>query len=360
MSCKSFLPKFLWKHIIEQLSMADIKTMLIADKSFGNLIDDDMWKQYLFGGIQCNIIIVRCETRRMDDFWKYACYNHTSCNDIDTLFDYITCDTKINATFNKRLFGNTIFNYKAFIKHGNYTVNNKDVEFYHSKCSIELIGGYGGKTTISILNNNRDTKHLYISKCFSIKDITLLGLRIIYVKKCINYMSNLHVSNCYFMDSSFEISSIDNVCISICTFAYTMLVFATSSFGKRPVINYDISNNIFINHDDQYYLALHCDCRKYSVISIVNNIFKNAIRHRGTLINDVSKNVTVTFENNKITNIDSCLYPCKNGTSTVIFKNNIFTKVRSLFYTTIGDAKLCNNNTFVDCGSELTNFIEQT
>lgn len=95
---RSILPKFLWKHIIDYLSIVDLRAMMIVSKEFNSLLDDNDWKT-IFSTKRCDISIVKCKTKHMDDFWKYACYNYIACVDINDMFYMIHQDNSDDKLF---------------------------------------------------------------------------------------------------------------------------------------------------------------------------------------------------------------------------------------------------------------------
>lgn len=360
MSCKLFLPKFLWKHIIEQLSMTDIKAMLVSDKSFDSLIDDDVWMQYLFKEIQSNIIIVRCKTEPMDKFWKYAYYNHMTCDKIETAIDLIESDNKSNATFNKKLVGNNIFSYKVLIKQGDYLISNRYKKFYHTKCNIEIIGGYEGVTTISPTGTDwdKDVKPFYVSGHLIIKNITFHYLYVIYKQKSIDDISSLVISDCRFETNCIlDIGSICNTHITNCMFDDSSLNIYPEN--KSVINNYIIENSTFTNYGGDWYLELYSGSGKPLTVSIIGNTFDNNTPYPGALISNEAKYATIMVTNNNIINVHTCICTLEDIGSPVILENNIFTNVQSLFDETVGIAKLGSSNTFVNCGINLTKYVDQ-
>ena len=357
MSYKSFLPKFLWKCIIKQLSMADIKTMLIADKSFDSLIDDSMWKQYFIDERKCAIALVRCESKRMDNFWKYAYYNYIGCYDIDAMFTSIEFDNKINMRFNR----DNHYYYKIFIKCGRYEMgaSTRVIKFDYAICNVKIIGCAVYKSIIS-LNGDDNTEIIFT--LLSIKNIIFEGLGITcYAKQC-NNISELYISNCEFEGGyGLVVESISNIYITKCKFTCASLsVDDYELTDNESTINCIILDNMFENTEDVAYLVLGGNYSKSSVVNITNNTFKNTTYDEQLLIYNTFTCATIKMTANVISNIFRCILFVEKKDSLVILEDNTFIGMDSLFDDVQGDVKLSSNNTFINCEPGLTNFIDQT
>ena len=130
-SCLSIIPKFLWKHIIEYMSYEGFLKMIVINKHFDILIDENAIKSRFIVDRPDAIVIVKCKSKRMDYFWKYAMETYIACASIRELFQYIDDDNKKNTA---------MVYYKIFIKEGEYVIGRQYYTFNHNPCSIEING----------------------------------------------------------------------------------------------------------------------------------------------------------------------------------------------------------------------------
>ena len=391
-SCKSILPRFLWCHIVDYLSLADIYKSGLISRQFDALID---WKKCFLGNRRGSIAIVKCNSRRIDNFWKYACYHYDIYNNINDTMRAISDNNILNSKSD----GIPCFiYYKIFIKGGKFKDNNHKHRFDYTPCSIEIIGN---KT---IIYSSRAWKNIriYCPTYFSMKHIVFSELTINFRRpnnNLDNYItSTLHIYNCIFgYNINLYINSIDNVIISSCIFdkinsLYTsdsdylslktksaMCYCNPSDFGECKFegcpysvatwnkkhkkqyllkINYIISNNIFTGTSadvsDQKCTLLYGNYHKLSSIQISGNTFSDS-----TILGSICcGNATILYKNNTISNIKSCIEYITCDCSNIIFENNMFNQVKQLYHDDRKcTVKLSDNNKFIDCGIELTKYI---
>lgn len=177
MSCQSIMPKFLWKNVIYMLPIEHILKMVTATKSFNIMMDEAIWRHRFYYGRKHNIALIRCDNKRMDGFWKYACYYQIGFRTIDDALSFINYNSPeiINpksdkyrikpsrrAHYNKgmliRLKYNILKNmkqrpivyYKMFIKDGHYQINYSYFNHTYHNCSVEMIGD--NKTIVCPIN----------------------------------------------------------------------------------------------------------------------------------------------------------------------------------------------------------------
>lgn len=342
------MPKFLWRHIIQLLPVAAILNMTIIDQSFDDLINDNDWKRYFLEERDCAIAVVM-SSRQVDNFWKYAFYNHRHFNKIDDALKHIE---DINGLTLK-------YNYTIFIQTGKHIINNYASYTFYCECSIKVIGSTDRNTIISSYDNITENIDFYIPRYFSIENISLLNIILNCAKSSYEYKSNIHISNCHFTDR-FSVNNHDTVCITNCTFNNAPLyIVDINILDKTKAVNYLISNNIFTNTYYMAFMYFKSMNNKSSIITVTDNIFIEKFQEYSQLMRNEIEYGTVTVKNNIITNISTCNTSNCVIFSDIIYENNVFTNVKSFIDKPIDSMKLSSNNTFIDCGTDLTKYITE-
>ena len=328
------LPKFIWKHIIDNLTIHDIVNMHLVLKHFGNMIDEANWKRCFLYNRLCSIALVQCESQQINDFWRYACYNHVKCDSVDNMFDILEIDNKCK-----------VYN-KIFIKTGIYEIDTDiNARYIHCNHSIDIIGS--GLCTIITENYSNKFNEYFISFTgyFSAYNIIFRDTRFIMRK-----FDKLILDNCIFDNSSLSLYRVSNAVVTNCTFNS---VFPITISGKSnlTLVKYTISNNIFKNKFNKgVFISCYGEYNNASIINITNN----TISCRNILCR-IEGDVTILFDNNHISTVKSCILCKQSGcNSAIMFKNNIFDHVEKLYY---NDNKIAgldtSNNTYIECGPEL-------
>ena len=340
-TCKSILPSFLWNNIVDYLSLDVIYKLVDVNSQFGTIISDNTWKRYFFDR-EDDIVFVKCESKRIEYFWKYACYNYIVCDNINEMFDIIASDNKINSRYYKN---RDLIYYKAFIKTGEYVFNshtndsNSNYCFDDAKCSIEIFGSnYGDSKTIleasspSKYNIFLDYIYILFIKNVTFNNIDLCLKKYNYDIKLNYTISQLHITNCIFENKSILIiDSIDNFTITKCIFDMALIQIRDDCYLLSEVCSHDCSREYFnvntCQHDnkdcplsiakwretnddkyplkishtisyntiihDQEWICIKGDYDESSVINIVNN---KLIKHN--MFNNTNLNgVSVIFDN---------------------------------------------------------------
>lgn len=219
--------------------------MMLTCKQFDSLMDDDDWKTCFMDGRSSDIVIVRCKTKRMNNFWKHAIHHHVVCNDIDDALSTIESHNKIIKRFSKSKF----VYYKVFIRSGYHKmiVNNENCchRFNYANCSIEILGN--NHPTISIIDRSEEGMLIVCPQYLSMKDIIFDGNILDFCKH--NYddidnnitASTLHISNCSFVGTKVSMDSIDNIIIENCVFTNASQL----DIKDNPIPNYNITGNTF-------------------------------------------------------------------------------------------------------------------
>lgn len=374
-SCQSIMPYFLWYYIVEYL---DVKSMLKIgnDAKLGVIIRDNDWKFRFMTKRSCAIAIVRLRSLWIDGFWKYACYNHIGCNSLHDMFNKIETENKAASGF---------VYYKIFIDAGTYNINRsvgKEYHFDHIPCSIEIIG----TNTIFNFTDSFDTRYiyLYVSWSFMMHHITFNNFKLAYLSKNYNNRSELVITNCAFntetpdmhmYGSAFDIGnydtefmyncvstnytflhliSITKVTVARCIFANTFRT-RVESYKRNALhkIDYTISQNNFTKANFMSIFIAGDKCDKSSTINVTNNIMANS----AMLILNSIENASVIIKGNTISNTHICTETGPNSKSITIFEANAFNNVKMLRHTQNGTAILCASNTFINCGTDLTDHI---
>lgn len=406
---KAILPKYLWNYVIEYLSLNDLTKTVKVNSTFDILLDANDWKIKFMDKRKHDIVVIKCRSKRMDNFWIYAWYNYTPCVDFDNIFSTIEADNRINADIDP---SNFIY-YKVFVKGGIYNVVSTtyvQYDFNNKSCSIEIIG-CNNRTIVEFATNTVEKigayRKIIIPRYFSIKHITFKNNSYIFnrCKYCYDHYShlidirqpktnsNIILYNCSFINNELwdtAMYAIRSITISKCRFTNVDIVLDTvyildiddSIFNNSLLfmcnmvqikVNYMITNSIFSN-----IVPISWDCTfmrigglydSSSNIIITNNHMTNA----NTLCINNSIYATVIYRSNIISDINSVA-----GRTTMIlgsahtdyehafyiFENNTFTNVRNLnninpfnaqpLQNTESFARF-NNNIFNNCSEELTN-----
>lgn len=328
------LPKFLWRHIIDKLTTSDISNMIVAIKSFNVMLDDDSWKRCFLDGRRSAIAVVQCNTKIDYCYWKYACYNHVTCDSFDDIFCKIN-----NSTY-----------YNIYIKAGEYKVDPNNYFYYNSNhCHINLIGTKD-KTIVSY--NDIDSKIYQIKLgSLSIHDISLINIEL-----RIANANNLHINNCEFDRSCISICTVNKVIIEQCMFNGVSPIYIELYEARLPQCEYIIKNNTFSREvlpGDRACILFHGKHLACN-ITIANNIISYY-----RILCQVGEYDTIIFRDNCISDVVSCVN-CwwGNNKSVILFENNTFDQVDRLYGAEItGNIRLSGNNMFINCEEELTKYV---
>lgn len=272
------MPKFLWRIVTEYLTCTDIDKMITVTKNFDQFLSDKGFKCW-FHHISTSIVIVKCKTKVMDNFWKHACYNHISCNNFDNMLKLISDDNYVRSKHTHKEF----IYYKVFINSGRYIYATEDGSrfiYNFTECSIEIIGCKDNKPIIYERPNTVDTM-IICPQHFSIKNMIFDSNIDFFETLCMDdphTVSYFHVSNCEFNGEYLHVCMIDNVHIVNCVFNSSHVsITETSRYNPLPLmVKYVISNNIFFNNMS---FCTKIDGNKYdskSTITISDNIAINS------------------------------------------------------------------------------------
>lgn len=357
------LPKFIWRHIITYLTYTDIVILIAVNSQFRKLDSDD--EKYTFLN-KCAIAVVKCRSKHMNFFWKYAIETYTKCISIDNLFQHLRHDIVKNTS-------DVFFYYKVFVKPGNYNYLGKkyfgagNYTFNTNPCSIEINGSKLGSTTIKQISFIIQSAEIIISKYFSIKYIRFCNMPFFFRKfrynnnshndkefVIVGSYSELYVSNCIFEGhhSNLGLSCINKSTIINCQFIDRGI--NTSNYIFDDVIERMEENGF---STDIEYNITHCT---FSLLPIINNAVNiskltckinfndNTVLKARTLIRSLMRKTTFLIKNNNISNVDTCMVSCDD----IIFEGNHFDNV-ALLYDTCDNVVVDNTNTFVNCGEQL-------
>lgn len=134
-SLLSILPKFLWKPIMELITIENIEK--ISDiVGFTKIFDDDYCKKRLLCNTTWDIIVVVRENNGKRSFWNYALINYRGYHRLFDLFEVIryikfakfTCIT-------------------VFMKPGTFQMDHHGTysyDFHDNNCSVSIIGSTYG------------------------------------------------------------------------------------------------------------------------------------------------------------------------------------------------------------------------
>lgn len=339
-------PKVIWNHIIDLISTSDIRSLFMASYKFKHILNESNWKRFFLEERKYDIAVVRCNSKRIDGFWKHAYSSYVSIDTIEGMFTHIGADSTAD----------TYFFYKVFLKIKQYNIDtNISKTFNQNVHSVEIIGDNSELSGCQI--------NLVTDSYLSIKRIKMYC--------SISCSANkVYIDNCYVSPGKhIEINSTECLTVSNSTFWYSQLYIKCNS-------------NILIctitdNHFDDYKLRFVGDCTESSIINIISNIFVddmfgdeisidskllyNEFDH-GTFVSIAPAAGTRSdrvFENNSIAHIYACLDICRPDVN-YVFRNNYFKEVQTLANSNTDHIKLNKCNTFQDCGIEITNLIDQS
>ena len=364
-SCLSIIPKFLWKHIIEYMSYENIISMTVVDSNFFILIDKDMGRSNFLEHRTNAIVVVKCDARSMDYFWKYAVRNHVSCRNVNELFYYLECDTEKNIT---------MIYYKVFIKAGEYILDDSHYNLYRynkQQCSIEINGSKSETTTFYFVIP-RSTLDIVISSFFSMKYIRFNDLFLNLQKHGMTYRLDdndfikiltyreLYISNCAFGNgkSGLNIESIDKSTIINCQFNHTQLWITGCwrvteliiRLGLSEITVCNILSSTFFDESD------FCGCIdiRGGLLQVINFTDNVVLKAKILFSNGLNNKTLIEAKSNRIYNTDLCVRRCRDTT----FTNNQFDNVISLHDEACNNIVIDNTNTFINCGEQLMNQIK--
>lgn len=385
------IPKFMWNYVIEYLSIATIlSNPLIAD-----MITNDGWKNIFHKNKSSNITIIVSDCDTIND-WKYACQTLIACDTIEEMHNIIK----------KTIYSKKFTYYKIFIGPGEYAgiddeddeycnnrntntnncdeyTNNKDDDneivrydidndstitlpyyCYDIPYSIELIGSDAKSTIIA---NARCV--FRVSKYLRIKNITFTNNGYIF-RRYVYYNSDkfvnddkytICISNCTFVKSCIQAESFNNISITQCKCdnGEVIIDYNPLEHARYP-LNGIIDKNVFDNFEICVY---NIKSMSLSQLVVANNTFVNS----NTLVDYCREpSMMVLFTNNFIADIVSCVSNVKY--SKVKFMDNTFTNVSKLLQCNCNNQANCKckpnnvtldiNNQFINCGIELTKYIE--
>ena len=356
-SCRAIMPKFLWKHIIEYMSYPAILKIEKIDSSFSDLVDEDVGKSNFLEHRTNAIVVVRCMSRRMDHFWKYASEEYVECDSIHSMLRFIENDNRYDTS---------ISYYKVFIKAGEYLCNNHNYVFNQTPYNIEINGSKSGSTIIKHSGDENEYKPLYtlsfvISKYFSMNHIKLYNVSCRFKKyridpchnltdddliKIYSY-SELYIHNCVFATSYADLAiySTNKSIISNCTFASRLRIYDLDEYRSSKNLKLK-ANRVGLNID------ITCDIR-YSTFSSEDN---NCVEIYSEIPCTINFNNNIVLRSTNLFHNQSCTM--SDCVTIFVSENNHFDTVTSLYNKTCNNIVIDNTNTFINCGEQLMNQIK--
>lgn len=341
-SCKSIMPKFLWKYVIRYLLVGHVIKMSNLDRYFMAITEYKSMKHCIMANINSNIILVKCNANRIDNFWIHAWNNHKCYTRLHYALDQTPTDSGY---------------YKILIKPGQYMLG---CNVFKINCNIEISGVHD--FNMPIITTNTQFNQFHISCNISISNLVFndinLGFNTPIPKMEQTYVN---ISNCIFgSGSTLKIQRINRATISNCKFntGYIILgekryyIYENVKDDNLPKINYDIINNNFT--DTKFgCIIFRGKQRNASTINITDNVVSNC----GLLCNISMERASIYFTNNIFTNMVSCV-DSYNESAFITFKSNTFTNVNKLYHYGNGEdvIKLDTSNEFTDCGIDLTKY----
>ena len=356
--------------------------MNLIDFNFAALIDENTGRFNFLEHRTNAIVVVKCDARDIDYFWKYASQNYISCDNINELFQYFEDDIKHNTT---------VIYYKVFIRIGDYPYDNyannnngyahRSYIFNENLCSIEINGSRSGSTTIVYTNDqitNNYALKVMIPKYFSINHIIFCNVSCNFVKHHYDIRSKyltddkfistyadvtLYLNNCVFAGSHADlaINSINKASIINCIFDARLHILNGISFGRSiesRMHKLGLTNNIecsvsrstfSIKTSGNSCIDIYTEL-PHSINFTNNLVLKAVMLFYCSIFN---KNTAFQVSNNTISNMDICVQCCRD----IRFVGNHFDRVMAL-YDSSSNITVDNTNTFINCGEQLMDQIK--
>ena len=340
-SCKSVMPHFLWRMV---MTYCDAKSILelCTDKRFGSMLNDDDWKRYFYA-TKPAIAIVKTTRSDMNNFWKYACYNHIACDSINDMLSKIENDNiGLISELDEHIERDFTY-YKVYVSQGKYSITSGCC-YKYKKCSIEIIGDEANETVIDFMK--METVTIVTSEQFTITGITFINFSITYQSNSVNNASKIELNNCIFYNKYIMILtviSINDLIITGCIIKKHPL----SIRNKSQRINYNITYNTFL--ECTYASIIMDGITVHEPLAI--NITNNTITGSRYLMTIFVENVSIIVANNHISNvtdITKCFGLRFPKQSTAVFDNNTFINAGTQPHI-FGDNIIFNaNNKFAD------------
>ena len=344
-SCKSVMPHFLWKMV---MAYCDVKPILklCTDKRFGNILNDDDWKRYFYA-TKPAIAIVKTTCSDMNNFWKYACYNHIACDSINDMLSKIESDNiGLISELDEHIEKDFTY-YKVYVSQGKYSITS-GCHYKYKKCSIEIIGDEVKKTVFDFMKVKTVTTIAIVSsEQFTITGITFINFSITYQSNSVNDAPKIELNNCIFYNKcnmNLTVISINDLIITGCIIKTSPLYIKIKSCdNKSQIINYNITYNTFLGCDVASTILDGTIVDKLSMINITNN----TITKSHHLMANNNKDVSILVANNHISNVVDCFNMFSLEKSTV-FDNNIFINTGTQPHIFSDNIIFNANNKFVD------------
>lgn len=327
------LPKFLWKHIVEYLSLKEIRRTCLL-----NLYDiyrDDECRDLFMNNRSDAITVVRCERNRIDNFWKYACANYVPYDNVDFMLK--------SETNSKH-----IIYLKVFMKPGMHMVSTFKYIFNNVQ-NIEINGSVTNESTLISCEHTYPRLQLENIIFLSLKRILFRDIEL-YVDGIRGRYSELCISKCTFNCDVFILTK--HAFVDKCKFdrpdpadenerlGIALRLCLTDIQDKLATLKYIISNNTFINVRE---------CISWSPLPTYEDDFFRDIKMIGNIVTNSSiffgcyeEDVLAIIKDNCITNTNVCVR--KIGQSRIVIENNDFINTMPFEDYCIDDVSTDKNN----------------
>ena len=361
----NILPKFMWKYIIAYLTWKDIIKISQVHSHFDGIIDDISTKNEFLSNHKGNIAIVKCDSKRLKYFWKYANGNYFSCDGIYDIICYITKDINVGKhILSKRVptaearETKSVYYYKIFIKPGEYPYFDGEsyTDLFAESKGIEINGSKSGSTTI--INQEKDPHGLsfVIPRYFMLKRIKLQNMivNLTYENNIIH--EEVIITNCTFEgnNSGLQTIPVKKMTISNCIFNFGYLYISGEYINdilseSERVLTTGATDSVYYEYNITHCTFMASGGYCYNNCIVMDNIFNSKISfdsncvsnrriifeskydHNISILISKSKYIhgtSILIKNNCISDVHTALLRCSGA----IFSNNYFNNVDRLYY----------------------------
>lgn len=230
----SILPKFLWKHIVDYISLSQSIVLSQVHYHFISIID---WEYCFKDKKQDDIAVVFNDGWNRNQFWYHACITYTAVSIAPNRYDAFEMFRELAEQIEKRK-KDLFVDCKVFMKEGRYLFIIYDdymFDMNYDKCNIEIIGN----------SDNKNRTVIYTDVCFGHRCIQIdtssnfIIKHIDFVDMCVDLHNNKKIDNMVIIDDcsfvhptedyyvvyGLYISLVEHILIKIVFFRLNLLIY---------------------------------------------------------------------------------------------------------------------------------------
>lgn len=343
-SALAILPKFMWKPILDYLSIKQL-TKLSRFRAYDSVFTDIYCKKLMLSGKTGAITVVLTDHIRTSNFWIHACNTHNT-------YDYLKDLYRSLKKIKKNIY------VTVFIKSGMYFMSHRDTSqfiFYNMNRSLSIIGSKSGRTEFGSIDKY---KHIYLPYCSSLKNIVFTTH--LTIESRINNklgqkkynVESVNLTNCRFnsfslcptryvtvVDCKFsdDITLSHLRCLTISNCEFNNMIFL-SQIRHLTVSNCEFNNNIISLYQNHQSIITKCIFNSGSYIELSGkksgsiDFGNNTVTHTQFIftIREIENN-TINIHDNIISNLEACISfsrdTYKRGNTCFLIYNNHLTNI---------------------------------